>query len=226
MLRFLSYVALLFRKEFRISILDKRSPILVITFYVLAGALFSMTFSFTGSDITDSNDYTYQIVVLWIILLFSLLIGFEDAFNHDCTSGWLEMCAQQNFDLAPLIMVRIIWKSLIFGISIIVCTPLLCFWLQIDFNLIPRILLGFVLSIPGLIALMHLVVALGMDNSSKGLFPILILPLWLPFLFISLVITTNDLYFGPALILSLTSLATCFAVPPLTNKVLISNAKY
>lgn len=167
-----------FMFEWMLLLRNRADWIPVILIYSITIALFGFCLSREQDVLRAANS-----VILWVSILLSMLTMGEFCFRKDAEEGWL---TQLRMSATPLWMV-VLGKALAFwcllSIGFVLTMPVIAMWIYLPMAAVLPTVLVYSITLPALIFLMMLGVALTVGLPQPGLLlGLILLPLYLPIL--------------------------------------------
>lgn len=121
--------------------------------------------------------------VIWIAALLASLLGLEAVFEHDEKTGRLEQWLLADSGVLTLVAARLLSRWLVSGLPIVLISPLLGIWLQLQTDALVVLSLSLLLGTPILTMLCALAAALTLGSrQASTLMSLLVAPLYVPVL--------------------------------------------
>jgi len=121
--------------------------------------------------------------VIWIAALLASLLGLEAVFQHDDKCGRLEQWLLADCSMLKLIAARLLSRWLVSGLPIVLISPLLGIWLQLQLDALVVLSLSLLLGTPIMTMLCALAAALTLGSrQASTLMSLLVAPLYVPLL--------------------------------------------
>lgn len=121
--------------------------------------------------------------VIWIAALLASLLGLEAVFQHDDKCGRLEQWLLADCGMLKLIAARLLSRWLVSGLPIVLISPLLGIWLQLQLDALVVLSLSLLLGTPIMTMLCTLAAALTLGSrQASALMSLLVAPLYVPLL--------------------------------------------
>jgi len=121
--------------------------------------------------------------VIWIAALLASLLGLEAVFQHDDKNGRLEQWLLADCGMLKLVAARLLSRWLISGLPIVLISPLLGIWLQLQADALVVLSLSLLLGTPIMTMLCVLAAALTLGSrQASTLMSLLVAPLYVPLL--------------------------------------------
>lgn len=122
--------------------------------------------------------------IIWIAALLAVLLSLETVFKTDTEDGVLDLLLTSPYPLAVLVLVKVLVHWLVFGLPLLLISPVLAAGLlHVPTHAIPTLLVTLVLGTPVLSLVGAIGAALTVGLAQGGiLLTLLILPLYIPVL--------------------------------------------
>ncbi len=121
--------------------------------------------------------------VIWIAALLASLLGLEAVFQHDDKTGRLQQWLLADTGMLVLIAARLLSRWLISGLPIVLISPILGIWLQLQTDALVVLSLSLLLGTPIMTLLCALAAALTLGSrQASTLMSLLVAPLYVPVL--------------------------------------------
>jgi heme exporter protein B len=121
--------------------------------------------------------------VVWIAALLASLLGLEAVFAHDEKTGRLEQWLLSDASMLTLVAARLLSRWLVSGLPIVLISPLLAIWLQLQTDALVVLSLSLLLGTPIMTLLCALAAALTLSSRQAAtLMSLLVAPLYVPLL--------------------------------------------
>lgn len=168
----------LFRRDLRLAVRHSGDALMVVAFFIIAGALFPFG---VGAEPTTLARIAPGLV--WVMALLSVLLSLDRLFQSDYEDGSLDQILLSPQPLVLAVAAKITAHWLVAAVPLMIATPLLAVLLALDPALLPPLLLGMVLGTPTLAILGAIGAALALGARRGGvLLSLLVLPLYVPVL--------------------------------------------
>ncbi len=147
-------------------------------FFVLALSLFPLALG-------DKHNLLMQVApgVLWLITLFTLLMGLESIFSDDLKQGVLEQYLLIRGSLQSYVYVKLFMHWFTSLLPIIILLPLLAQWFYLPWIVVRILMLTLLLGTPVLLIIGSVGASLALGLGQRGmLLALMVLPLFIPLL--------------------------------------------
>ncbi len=172
----------LLRRDFMIMFRDPRS-------WVTGAVFFLMFLSFIAIALDADTRRLQEMAApgVWLAVIFSLLLTFENLFQSDLRNGTLEQFRLAAISSLSLVTSKFISSFIICILPLVMMTPVIGILYQMSFEAVGPIMLSLLLGAPALIALALVSAAILSGQRTGGFLIILLtLPFMVPVLIFAL----------------------------------------
>jgi heme exporter protein B len=204
----------LVRRELMLAMRDGGSIGTVLGFYAIAVAMMPIAI---GPDLNLLGRIAPG--VLWIVMLLAALLSLGRMFERDLEDGTLDLFVMSAMPLELVVVAKGLAHWLTACLPLVLLTPLLGLFLNVDFVAMPMIILTMAVGTIAVSFLGSIAAALTLRSKRGGvLVALLVLPIYVPTLVygittVSLLMLTPGSYLSPFMLLSAISLVAIVIGP-------------
>lgn len=172
----------LLRRDLRLLFRDPRNWAIGAVFFILFMSIIAIALDADPKRLKD-----IAAPGIWMAVIFSLLLTFENLFQADIRNGTLEQLILAGVSSTAIITSKFISTIIICVLPLVLMTPVIGVLYQMDFMAIGPIMLSLFIGTPSLIAMALVSAALVSGQRSSGFLMILLtLPFMVPVLIFAL----------------------------------------
>ena len=166
------------KHDLRLSVRQRVGNAMVVTFFVLAVALFPFGVGPEPSELAKIAPG-----VIWVSALLAAMLSLERLFQSDFEDGSLELIALQPTELEFIVLAKVIVHWITTGIPLIIVTPFLSVLMNVPENGFWVLAISLAIGTPSLSLIGGIGAALIIGSKRGGvLLSLIILPLYVPVL--------------------------------------------
>lgn len=170
--------ATLLKRDLTLAMRRRSDWLNPLVFFVLVVILFPLGIGPDGTLLSEIAPG-----VIWVAALLATLLALDGLFRDDFEDGALEQLLLSPQPLPVLVIAKVLAHWLISGLPLVLLSPLLALFLQLQFRAVPVLLISLVLGTLSLSLIGSVGAALTVGLRRGGvLLPLLVLPLYIPVL--------------------------------------------
>ncbi len=134
-------------RDLQIGLRNPRGWLMAVVFFLLCLSLFAI-----GLKGQESLMQTTAPTIIWLALIFSILLTFENVFEHDIRSGVFEQLHLSGVSSMAIVSSKILSGFLITVAPLLIAIPVAGIWYHLSLLQISAIMLSILLGGPAIIA--------------------------------------------------------------------------